>query len=603
MEPAAQPAGYPVTLLPFLALCLVTAVVSLLALRRGPGCGRAVAVAGLAAATVAAVALPAGPAMLGGAPIEIDGYLRLVLASGCVLALGMTLLGAVLDARRRAADREGLPVAAVPLVASVTLGTGSVALAMSPVDAALPAALAGIAGLIGLLAMPHDDANPAIGRQVLRVVAIAGGAVIAGAAVLLGTVPPLFAEPLAIGGATVVLAGAVVARIGAIPFHAPTARLIPRAGLVAPFLLVWATIPLVVTAVGIVAAGVAPLAIPLGPERAIIAAVAAVTLLVAPVVAAMTDDLDHVVAYSIVADMGLVVLAFAAAVPAWESIRTWLLIVAVSKTAFVAWSVAMRETYGSVRLSDLHGWVIRAPLLGAGLALVTVATLGAPTLAVAGVRRDLADAAFGEPFASAFFVAGLLAVLPYLRLAAVGLSTPGALVRRAPDERLRRPAAWVERARAAVAPERRETPAPETRRDAGRGLAESIRRDPAADRAAARVADIARQFAIGARRGNVPEATRTSPASAGDRGFVMPPPPRAPRRPRRPVGSRLAPLRADLGEAWRLNLVPLAAGLVVGLAALAFVVSAGSFDLRAGAAERHPGPVASEPAESPSPAP
>jgi NADH:ubiquinone oxidoreductase subunit 2 (subunit N) len=586
-----------VTLLPFLALCLITAVVSLLALRRGPGFGRAIATIGLSGAAVAAVALPAGPTTLGGAAVAVDGYLRLVLASGCVLAVGMTLLGAVVDARRRAAGRDGFPVAAVPLAASVTLGTGALALAMAPVDAALPAALAGVAALIGLLALPRDDTNPAIGRQILRVVALAGGAVIAGAAVLLGTAPALSAEPLAIGGATIVLAGAVVARIGAIPFHAPIARLIPRAGLVAPFLLVWATIPLVVTAVGIVAAGISPLALPLGPERAIIAAVAAVTLLVAPFVAAMTDDLDHVVAYSIVADMGLVVLAFAAAVPAWESIRTWLLIVAVSKTAFVAWSVAMRETYGSVRLSDLHGWVIRAPLLAAGLALVTVASLGAPTLAVAAVRRDIADAAFGEPFASAFFVAGLLAVLPYLRLAAVGLSTPGALVRRAPDERLRRPAAWVERARSAAFPDPRGAAGPESRPDAGRGLADTIRRDPAADRAAARVADIARQFAIGARRGTIPDA---------ERGSTAPPVPRAaraPRAPRRPIGSRLAPLRAEIGEAWRLNLVPIAAGLVLALAALALAVSAGSFDLRAGAAERHPGPVASEPGRSVSPAP
>ena len=322
---------------------------------------------------------------------------------------------------------------------------------------------------------------------------------------------------------------------------------------------------------------------------------AAVTLIVAPIVAAMTDDLDHVVAYSIVADMGLVVLAFAAAVPAWEAIRTWLLIVAVSKTAFVAWSVAMRETYGSVRLSDLHGWVIRAPLLAAGLALVTLATLGAPTLAVAGVRRDLADAAFGEPLASAFFVAGLLAILPYLRLAAVGLSTPGALVRRAPDERLRRPTAWIERARAAAASDARHARAPETRADAGRGLAESLRRDPAADRAAARVADIARQFAIGARSSTVPGADRSA-ASHGRR-----------RRRGRHAGrlaSRLAPLRAELGEAWRLNLVPVAASLVLGARSRRVRDQRGLVrPARRRGRAGHPGTVLIEPGPSASPAP
>ena len=149
--------------------------------------------------------------------------------------------------------------------------------------------------------------------------------------------------------------------------------------------------------------------------------VAALTLLVAPVVAAVTDDLDHVVAYSIVQDMGMVILAFAARDPVWEPLRTWLLVVAVSKSALVGWSVAMRERFGSVQLRDLHGWALHSPVLGGALAFIAVATMGVPTFAVAGVRRDIADAVFDEPLATVAFLVGLLALVPYLRLAAVGV--------------------------------------------------------------------------------------------------------------------------------------------------------------------------------------
>lgn len=594
------------SLLPYVALCLAAAAVSLLALRRSGSTGWLIATALLATAAIVAVFVAPGPAVVGGAPTEVDGYLRLVAALGCAFGVGLTLVAATLDAGRHGGGRDAFPIAAVPLACAAALGLGAVALAMAPDEAAMPAALVGIAGLLGLAAMPRDESNVTVGRSILRVVAIAGALVIVGAAVVLGTAHPLAAEPVSVGGAALLLAGGVALRIGAIPFHATVARLLPRAGLAAPFVLVWAAIPLVVSAIAVMTTGVSSLDLPLAAERGLIALVALVTLLVAPVVAAVTDDLDHVVAYSIVADMGMLLLAFAAETPAWEPIRTWLLVVATSKTALIAWSVAMRDAYGSVRLSDLHGWAIRAPGLAGALALVGLATLGVPTFASAAVRRDIADGVFSEPLASAAFAASLLAVLPYLRLAAVGLSTPSPVVRRAPDERLRRPAAWLLRARNAVQVVAR-PPVREPEPGSGRGLADSLRqqRDPDAERAAARVADIARKFAIGAGRGDLPtgprsladqDRERAGRADGDDRR------PRVPRTPRTPMRQRLRQAGAELHEAWQLNLVPIAAGLVLAIAALSFAVSVGWFDLRGAAAEREPAPIAT-PAPSTSPAP
>ena len=439
---------------------------------------------------------------------------------------------------------------------------------------------------------------------------------VVGAATALGDATEIAGQPVALGTAAIVLAAAVSVRTGAIPFHATVARVLPRAGLVTPFVLIWAALPLVVVAAGVLAAGIAPASSEgLGLERAAIIVVAALTLLVAPVVAAVTDDLDHVVAYSIVMDMGLVILAFAARDPVWEPLRTWLLVVAASKSALVGWSVAMRARFGSVQLRDLHGWALHSPVLGGALAFIAVATIGVPTFAVAAVRRDIADAVFDEPLATVAFLVGLLAIVPYLRLAAVGLTAPSPAVRRAPPERVRRPPAWIERARAAAAARaagrsRVAASASSGRsssasgRPAGSGLAETPgagRADPAAERAAARVADIARKFAIGAHRSDAgasvvdgrsaaseDSAGRSTTSEQRDR-----PVERARRQPRAPRGARVAALRPELGEAWGLNVVPIAAALVFVLALLSFTVSAGAFGVRGTGEEGSPGPAAS----------
>ena len=580
-------------LVPFVVACLVTAIVALTMLRATRPAAAWLAFLALVVAAALAFALPTGATAIGGVTLEVDGYLRLVVAVGCVAAIVLTALAAavrpdagppngVTPVVPPATARQAIPVAAVPLAAALTLGPTAVALGLPPETAALPAALVGLAALLGLMVLARDESNLAAGRQLFRAVALAAALVVVGAATALGDATEIAGQPVALGTAAIVLAAAVGVRTGAIPFHATVARVLPRAGLVTPFVLIWAALPLVVVAAGVLAAGIAPASADgLGLERAAIIVVAGLTLLVAPVVAAVTDDLDHVVAYSIVQDMGMVILAFAARDPVWEPLRTWLLVVAVSKSALVAWSVAMRERFGSVQLRDLHGWALHSPVLGGALAFIAVATLGVPTFAVAGVRRDIADAVFDEPLATVAFLVGLLALVPYLRLAAVGLTAPSLAVRRAPPERIRRPSAWIERARAAAAARasarsRVARAAASGRsgsasdRPSGVGLAEAPgpgRPDPAAERAAARVADIARKFAIGAQRSDAGASVvdGRSPAADGAAGTSTPsgqqarpverPVERARRQPKPPRGARMAALRGELGEAWALNVV------------------------------------------------
>ena len=634
-------------LVPFVVACLVTAIVALTVLRTARPAAAWLAFVALLVAAVLAFALPTGATAIGGVTLEVDGYLRLVVAVGCVAAIVLTALAAavrpgagprtgVMPVVPPETERPAIPVAAVPLAAALALGPTAVALGLPPETAALPAALVGLAALLGLIVLARDESNLAAGRQLFRAVALAAALVVVGAATALGDATEIAGQPVAVGTAVIVLAAAVGVRTGAIPFHATVARVLPRAGLVTPFVLIWAALPLVVVAAGVLAAGIAPAAADgLGLERAAIIVVAALTLLVAPVVAAVTDDLDHVVAYSIVQDMGMVILAFAARDPVWEPLRTWLLVVAVSKSALVGWSVAMRQRFGSVQLRDLHGWALHSPVLGGALAFIAVATMGVPTFAVAGARRDIADAVFDEPLATVAFLVGLLALVPYLRLAAVGLTAPSLAVRRAPPERIRRPSAWIERARAAAAARasgrsRVARAAASVRggstsgRPAGSGLAETPgpgRPDPAAERAAARVADIARKFAIGARSdAGATVVDDRSPAADGAAGSSTPsgqqarpverPVARARRQPQAPRGARMAALRGELGEAWALNVVPIAAGLVFVLALLSFAVSAGAFGIRVAGEEGQPGPVASpvtspgaSPGSSPLPSP
>ena len=578
------------TILPFLAICLVTALLALLAGRRRGMAAIWLAGIGLAAAAVAGVVASGEPSTLGGTPIVIDGYLRQVVAFCCLAAILVTGIAATFDTRRRAAGRGPYPVGQIALAAALTLGPGAIALAAPPSVAPIPAAIAGAAALLGLLGAGREPANVAAGGHALRTAAVAGALLIAVAAIVVGVGDPLAGEPFAVGAASVALVVAATVRVGAIPFHTAIARLIPRAGLVAPIVVIWPAIPLVVAAAAVFASGVAPLELPLGLEHGLLAALALLTLIVAPIVAVTRRDIEHLVAYAIVADAGLVVLAFAGTDPAWEALRAWFLIEAISKTALVAWAAAMGEVFGTSSIVELAGWAFRAPLLGVALVLITGATIGLPSLAAFTLRQDVVGGAFAEPIATVALAVALTAVLPYLRLLLVGLFAQGVVTRRAPDERLRRPPPRprdLTRVLPGAVPSGRPVAPPLGQRE----VVTPHRIDPAAERAAQRVGDVARRLAIG--------SDRTRPGSRGEGSGLAGPRTGSSGGRRSRGGSavrrELALLAADIRAAWGLNLVPIAASLVLALSALAFTVGSGWLDLRAAAAESLPGPVATQP--------
>ncbi|MEW6226246.1 MAG: proton-conducting transporter membrane subunit, partial [Chloroflexota bacterium] len=184
---------------------------------------------------------------------------------------------------------------------------------------------------------------------------------------------------------------------------------------------------------------VAPLALPLDGERAIVVAFAFLTLVAAALAAFLADDLRHTVGYLVIADGGLVLLGLAALDPAaWGPTRVWLVALAASKTAVAAWAAVAEARFETRSLPDLRGWIRRAPILAAGLALAVVATFGLPGWIVFGARGDLARLAAGAPWDAVLVVAGFLTLPAYLRLLAIGTGPPSSPVARAAPERIMR---------------------------------------------------------------------------------------------------------------------------------------------------------------------
>src|SRR6185369_9972619 len=61
------------------------------------------------------------------------------------------------------------------------------------------------------------------------------------------------------------------------------------------------------------------------------------------VAAAIQDDLEHVVGYTIIADAGIAILGLAALSPeAWSPAREWILVFVTVRSALAAWAVARR---------------------------------------------------------------------------------------------------------------------------------------------------------------------------------------------------------------------------------------------------------------------
>jgi formate hydrogenlyase subunit 3/multisubunit Na+/H+ antiporter MnhD subunit len=119
------------------------------------------------------------------------------------------------------------------------------------------------------------------------------------------------------------------------------------------------------------------------------------------------------------------------------------LLFVVTRSALAAWAVAIHGGFGTRRIPELAGWARRAPLLAVALALIAVAGIGWPGLAVWDARFSIANLALPRPLAALVAVAPVAALVIYGRVLIVGVARPGEAVAEGRGERPRWP---VERA-------------------------------------------------------------------------------------------------------------------------------------------------------------
>ncbi|HZL15377.1 MAG TPA: proton-conducting transporter membrane subunit, partial [Verrucomicrobiae bacterium] len=192
----------------------------------------------------------------------------------------------------------------------------------------------------------------------------------------------------------------------------------------------------------------------LGLERALIVALALVTLLFGAVAALIQDEVDHVVAYTIVADAGIALLALASLDPAArDAARAWVLVFATTRTAMIGWTIAFQAAFGTGRLRDTAGWMRRAPALGVALAAILVAVVGWPGLLAWEARLAILRSATGGPVLLLAYAGSLGTGVAICRLLVVGLGRPSPIVAGAVGELPRLPAQPARAASGPAAPE------------------------------------------------------------------------------------------------------------------------------------------------------
>jgi NADH-quinone oxidoreductase subunit N len=425
------------TVLPFLVVAAISGTASLL-VRTHRGWSTIVAVAGLGLMVGAAASIePTAAIRIGGTVLASSEWLRLY-----------ALLGSVVGLLLIAVDGSAMHEPDVPGVVVIGLGAAVLALALPDPGIAVVAATAG--GLAGILvAAPVGAAARAafVGARELRAIAIAGALAIVATAWLARPTDDLVAVPAVFGLAYLAFAIAVAIRFGAIPFHLWAARVADAApGVALPLLMAWGPAAFAAVALVWIDQSVAPLALPLGNERSLIAAIGAVGVVLGIVAAWIQDDLEHVVGYTIAADAGFVVLALAGLDPAvWEPSRTWLLVFVVGRSAFAAWVVAIHGGFGTRRLPELAGWARRAPALAIALIVIAIAAVGWPGIAAWQARSTLADLALPDVVAFLVTLAPLALVAIYGRILWVGIQHPGHAVRDGRGDRPGWPTPWPRR--------------------------------------------------------------------------------------------------------------------------------------------------------------
>jgi formate hydrogenlyase subunit 3/multisubunit Na+/H+ antiporter MnhD subunit len=427
-----------VTVLPFLVAAAIGGTASLL-VRASRGWSTLFAVAGLGVMVATAASIePAAAVRIGGTVLAASDWLRLY-----------ALLGSVVGILLVAVDASAMHEPDVP--GSVVIGLGASVLALALPDPGIAVVAATAGGLAGILvAAPVGAAGRAasVGVRELRALAIAGALAIVTTAWLARPLDNLIAVPAVFGLAYLAFAIAVAIRFGAIPFHLWAARVADAApGVSLPLLMAWGPAAFAAVALVWIDQSVAPLALPLGNERSLIATIGAIGVVLGIIAAWIQDDLEHVVGYTIAADAGFVVLALAGLDPrVWEPSRIWLLVFVVGRSTFAAWVVAIHGAFGTRRLPELAGWARRAPGLAVALLVVAVAAVGWPGLVAWQARSVLASLALPDPIAVLITVAPIASAAIYGRILWIGVRPEGHAVRDGRGERPGWPAPWPRRA-------------------------------------------------------------------------------------------------------------------------------------------------------------
>jgi NADH-quinone oxidoreductase subunit N len=409
-------------------------VTALLAGRRraafAVGLATAVACVVLAASIDAADTVPIAGSVIGGS----DGLRTLAVA----WALS-TLIFGVVDALLG----DGPAVLGPALIG---LGVGAVGLSAADAGIGFTLLTAGaILAAVVPIGMVHGGtaAAPGLGLRALRpllaaggisLVAVAWGASAVGPFATLGVpgqVDPALANGL--GLALLAIAAASAIRLGAVPAHAWAARYaeaMPASAV--PPVLGWGAAAFVLVAFGWLEVTVSTSSAPLSAERGIIVLVAVASVILGGIAALVHDDVEHVLAYSIVQDAGITLLAISASgATAAAAGRDWILAAVAVKSGLAAWVLVTRATFGSHRQVDLRGWARRSPILGLALALVLLGAVGLPGMASFEARATLIRLAVPGPLAMVVLLAAFAPVVFIGRLLVGGVDAMAEPVRSA----------------------------------------------------------------------------------------------------------------------------------------------------------------------------
>ncbi|HET7471748.1 MAG TPA: proton-conducting transporter membrane subunit, partial [Candidatus Limnocylindrales bacterium] len=408
------------TVVPFLLIAAATGTASLI-VRANRTWSTAIALVGLLAMAVTASRIGATATVeIGGTTLAGSDWLRLFAILGSVVGILLVIV-----------DLAALHEPDVPGVIALGIGASVLALAIPDAGTAVVAATAG--GLAGVLvAAPIGAAAraAAVGARELRALAVAGALAIGATAWLARPLGDLSLVPEVFGLAYLAFAVAVAIRLGAIPFHLWAARVADAApGIALPLLMAWGPAAFAAVALVWIDRSVAPLALPIEASRSLVAVVGATSVVLGIVAAAIQDDLEHIVGYTIAADAGFIVLALAGFDPAvWEPSRTWLLFFVVIRSAFAAWAVAIHGAFGTRRLPEIDGWARRAPALAVALVAIAAAAVAWPALTIWTARATIAGLALPGPIAGLVALAPVASLVVYGRLLRVGARVAGAAV-------------------------------------------------------------------------------------------------------------------------------------------------------------------------------